>query len=68
MYVPVMKNRTVEVSVLQQLSAMHIFDGNIIPLIELIQEKTRSNNKNTFIQDLCSILEEAPDMHVMVDF
>lgn len=68
MYIPVMKNRTVEVSVLQQLSAMHVFDDNIIPLVELIQEKTRSNNKNTFIQDLCSILENVPDMHMMVDF
>lgn len=68
MYVPVMKNRTVEVGVLQQLSTMHVFDGNIIPLVELIQEKTRSNNKNTFIHDLCDILADAPDMQVMVDF
>ena len=28
MYVPVMKNRTVEISVLQQLGAMHVFDAN----------------------------------------
>ena len=68
MYIPVMKNRTVEVNVLQQLSAMHVFDNNIIPLVELIQQKTRSNNKNTFIQDLCHILEDASDMHLMVDF
>ena len=34
MYVPVMKNRTVEVGVLQKLSAMHVFDGSIIPLVE----------------------------------
>ena len=68
MYVPVMKNRTVEVSVLQQLSLLHVFDGDVIPLIELIQERTRSNNKNTFIQDLCKILDEAPNMRVMVDF
>lgn len=54
MYVPVMKNRTVEISVLQQLGAMHVFDGDVIPLVELIQERTRSNNKNTFIQDLCA--------------
>ena len=33
MYVPVMKNRTVEVSVLQQLSLLHVFDGDVIPLI-----------------------------------
>lgn len=68
MYIPVMKNRTVEVSVLQQLSTMHVFSQNIIPLVELIQGKTRSNNKNTFIQDLTNILESATDMHVMVDF
>lgn len=68
MYVPVMKNRTVEVSVLQQLSAIHVFDSNIIPLVELIQGKTRSNNKKTFIQDLCHILENAPDMRILVDF
>ena len=68
MYVPVMKNRTVEISVLQHLSLIHVFDDNIFPLIELIQERTRSNNKNTFLQDLCKILEEAPSMHVMVDF
>lgn len=68
MYIPVMKNRTVEVSVLQQLSLMHVFDENVLPLVELIQEKTRSNNKNTFVQDLCKILDEAPDMRVMVDF
>ena len=68
MYVPVMKNRTVEVSVLQQLSAMHVFDGSVIPLMELIQAKTRSNNKNTFIQDLGALLESAPGMRMMVDF
>lgn len=68
MYVPVMKNRTVEVSVLQQLSSMHVFDDNVIPLVELIQEKTRSNNKNTFIEDLCTILDNAPNMRIMVDF
>lgn len=62
------ENRTVEISVLQQLGAMHVFDGDVIPLVELIQERTRSNNKNTFIQDLCNLLENAPKMHVMVDF
>lgn len=39
------ENRTVEISVLQQLGAMHVFDGDVIPLVELIQERTRSNNK-----------------------
>ncbi len=68
MYVPVMKNRTVEVNVLQQLSTMGVFDGNIIPMIELVQERTRSNMKNTFLEELAIILENAPNMSVMLDF
>lgn len=68
MYVPIMKNRTVEVGVLQKLSELHVFDNNITPLIEVIQEKTRSNNKNTFLQDLLSILQDSPSMKVMIDF
>lgn len=68
MYVPIMKNRTVEVSVLQQLSEQNVFDEKLIPLVEVIQEKTRSNNKTTFLQGLCTILSKAPKMRVMVDF
>ena len=68
MYVPIMKNRTVEVSVLQELSKLHVFGDSIIPLVEIIQEKTRSNNKNTLLQDLLAILSEEPSMKVMVDF
>jgi len=68
MYVPVMKNRTVEVSVLQQLSAMGVFDNNVIPMIELVQAKTRSNVKSFFMEELISILESAPNMTVMIDF
>lgn len=68
MYVPIMKNRTVEVSVLQQLCELNVFGENIIPLIEIIQEKTRSNNKTTFIQDLTSILDDYPNTRIMVDF
>ena len=51
MYVPVMKNRTVEVSVLRQLSMMGVFDNTVIPMIELVQERTRSNMKNSFLQN-----------------
>ena len=68
MYVPIMKNRSVEVSVLQRLSELHVFDSSVIPLIEVIQERIRSNNKNTFLQDLLSILTDVPTMKVMVDF
>ena len=68
MYVPIMKNRTVEVSVLQELSELHVFGNRVIPLVEIIQEKTRSNNKNTFLQDLCAILSRESSMKIMVDF
>ena len=68
MYIPVLKNRTVEVSVLQQLSQIGVFDHSIITLVELIQERTRSNMKNTFFDELISIMEAAPKMQVMLDF
>lgn len=68
MYVPIMKNRTVEVSVLQKLSVLGIFDSAVIPLIELVQERTRSNMKSSFIDELIMILEGSPNMSVMLDF
>ena len=69
MYVPVLKNRTVEMSVLSQLAGMGVFDNtNILPLVELIQEKTRTNNKNTIIDDLSELLVDNPQMSIMIDF
>lgn len=69
MYVPVLKNRTVEMSVLSQLAGMGVFDNsNILPLVELIQERTRTNNKNTIIDDLSELLNETPQMSLMIDF
>lgn len=68
MYIPVMKNRTVEVSVLQKLAPMGVFDDAVIPLIELIQEKTRSNMKSSFIEELRDMLQAEEKMSVMVDF
>lgn len=69
MYVPVLKNRTVEINVLTQLAEIGIFnDSSILPMIELIQEKTRSNNKNTFLEDLAKLLEINPQMSLMMDF
>lgn len=69
MYVPVLKNRTVEMSVLSQLASIGVFDNtNILPLVELIQEKTRTNNKNTIIDELAKLLDETPQMLLMIDF
>lgn len=68
MYIPVMKNRTVEVSVLQKLAHIGVFDENVIPLLELIQERTRSNMKSTFIEELQNLLQSETKMSVMIDF
>lgn len=68
MYIPVMKNRTVEVSVLNNLAGLHVFNENIIPLVEIIQEKTRSNNIKVFLEELSELISNHPEMMVMVDF
>lgn len=69
MYIPVLKNRTVEMSVLSQLAGIGVFDNNnIMPLVELIQEKTRTNNKNTIMDDIAELLIKAPQMSLMIDF
>lgn len=64
-----LKNRTVEISVLSKLAQTGVFNNAaVFPLIELIQEKTRSNNKNTFLEDLTELLNENSKMSLMVDF
>lgn len=69
MYVPILKNRTVEMSVLSQLAEIGVFNNaTVFPLIELIQEKTRSNNKNTILDDLAELLNVNPQMSLMIDF
>lgn len=68
MYVPILKNRTVEMSVLSQLARIGVFNNTtIFPLVELIQQKTRSNNKNTILEDLAELLDENPEMSLMID-
>lgn len=69
MYVPILKNRTVEMSVLSQLAEIGVFNNTtVLPLIELIQEKTRSNNKNTILDDLAELLNTNSEMSLMIDF
>lgn len=68
MYIPVMKNRTVEVTVLQKLSTFNVFGENIIPMVEMVQERIRSNSKHLFLTELTDLLREHPDMKVMLDF
>lgn len=69
MYVPILKNRTVEMSVLSQLAKIGVFNSiSVLPLVELIQEKTRSNNKNTILDDLAELLNTNSSMSLMIDF
>lgn len=51
MYIPVLKNRTVEMSVIADLLETGISEKTI-PLFEIIQQKTRSNSNKTYIDDL----------------
>lgn len=69
MYVPILKNRTIEMSVLSQLAEIGVFNStSVLPLVELIQEKTRSNNKNTILDDLAELLNVNSSMTLMIDF
>jgi len=69
MYVPILKNRTVEMSVLSQLAEIGVFNStSVFPLVELIQERTRSNNKNTILDDLAELLNINSSMTLMIDF
>lgn len=68
MYVPVLKNRTVEMNVLSQLGQIGVFDtDSVIPLVELIQEKTRSNNHKTYLEELAEFLFYNKDASIMLD-
>lgn len=62
-----MKNRTIEVSVLKTLSNINVFDDNIIPIIEVIQEKTRSNMKKNFFEELEESLAQTENFKIIVD-
>lgn len=70
MYVPVMKNRTVEMNVLTQLASLGVFNDTeiVFPLVEVIQEKIRANANTTYIDLLIDLLKENSDMSVMIDF
>lgn len=55
-------------SVLSQLADLGIFESsNVLPIVELIQEKTRTNSKNTAIDDLSELLRANSQMQLMVD-
>ena len=48
MYIPVIKNRSIELSVIKELLETGLSEKTI-PLFEIIQQKTRSNSAKTYI-------------------
>lgn len=59
MYIPILKNRTVEISVIKELLEVGLSDRTI-PLFEIIQSQTRSNCKKSFIDELAEIFDKTP--------
>lgn len=58
-YIPLLKYRPVELSALGDLAANgRLSTKKVFPLIEVIQEKTRSNSKKEFDQDIEGLTKE----------
>lgn len=56
MYVPILKNRSVEMNIINDFTTNRLWGSKIIPLLELVQEKVKTNAKETTIGDLKSLL------------
>ncbi|MCX7922239.1 MAG: beta family protein [Clostridia bacterium] len=63
-YVPILKNRREELSVLKTLFKMPI-STKILPLLEIVQDKAQKNSKTLFYEDLEEFAN--PDIPFMVD-
>jgi len=59
MYIPILKNRAIEMSVLKELLVVGL-SSLTIPILEIIQNKTRSNSPKTYIEELSEIFSENP--------
>lgn len=59
MYIPILKNRTIEMAVIKELASQGLSERTI-PMIEIVQEKTRSNSTKTFIQELNETFSKNP--------
>jgi len=60
LYVPILKNRSVEVSVLEDLLKIPLSE-HTTPLVEIIQERVRSNSPSPFVEQLAKLLSQNPD-------
>jgi len=57
MYIPIFKNRTIEISVAKELIKAGI-SNKTIPMFEIVQEKSRSNSDKLFCDDLSEIFSD----------
>lgn len=57
MYIPVIKNRSIEISVIRELVNIGLSEKTI-PMFEIIQEKTRSNSSKNYIEELKDIFNQ----------
>lgn len=57
MYIPVLKNRTIEMSVIKELLKAGL-SAKTIPMFEIIQMKSRSNSSKTYIDEIQEIFTE----------
>lgn len=51
LYVPILKNRTIEMRVIKELISIGL-SYNTIPMIEVIQEKSRSNSNQDYVEEI----------------
>lgn len=66
MYIPVLKNGSVEFNVLKQLYEIPI-PKQIIPMVEVIQEKVKTNLDKNFVDELSSIFRKHSEHSFLVD-
>lgn len=59
MYIPILKNRTIEMSVIKELLNAGLSEKTI-PMFEIIQMKSRSNSPKTYIDELQEMFSKYP--------
>lgn len=66
-YVPMLKNRSIEMNIIRDFTQHKLWGPFIIPLIELVQEKTKTNAKATTIEELTELISTS-NQKMFIDF
>lgn len=56
MYIPILKNRTIEMKVLEEIVGF-LIPNKTIPLIEIVQQFARSNSKQDYVEEISNIFK-----------